>query len=386
MVRRRTWLWCFLSLASVLAISGCLEQESLKILRYDPQSDSFHLLALYQHFRSSGDPRSLQAQSADTFKKDLASLRELWEVRGRMIPGPYDLGGPAYLDTADAKREPGDPEIAWDKVRIKPGDFFKDADGTLGFWQEAEFPGAVVDQLMALARSRLSRNADFLAAIDAEIQRRDNGKLKPADWDAFGKLLAQALGKLIKPGEPADAAAKDDANQLDVQIGEQFLACLDLESLKAFRAAVVGQAIGPTRSAARVKFHLPLTARDSKALLALRQQIDPRAASLPDRQRFMSKGNLGLLILLSEPLKQTMTAQAAADGLDITIDAPPLLNRLSAETYEWASKSYNQSPENQARAKALADEAAAQWNDIHPKTDIDPAKLINEFSSNRLAR
>src|SRR4051794_23794482 len=78
--------------------AGCLSQESQKVLRYDAKTDRFHLLAVYQHFRSNPDSGSGPAADAKSLATDTAKLRHLYDTRDRLIPGYLDLSGPALAE------------------------------------------------------------------------------------------------------------------------------------------------------------------------------------------------------------------------------------------------------------------------------------------------
>ncbi len=384
-------------LLTALGIAGCLNQESAKYLRYNAKADSFHLLAVYEHFRSSSGAilgGNDAAADKQALEQDLVKLRKMWDARQNMITGYLDLDGPAYAQlTPDRKSlvsdtpQPTDPPIAWDQITIKPGQFFKDASGAVGYWHEIAIPGAVVDQMLARIRANIAAEKDVAAAIDAELQRREasNPPIAPADWVAFGKWLGDEVEKERKGDKPAAEGAAD-APDRGKEGMRRLIACFDSKSLFDTRAAVAAAKIGPARSAALLTFHLPLTARDSNGILAIFQQFDRYVTALLDKKEAHDKGAAQGLVMVRDPLKQFATAKTAADGsLDIGIDVPGILNRMSAESRERESKAYAQSPENQARAKAFGT-AMEQWKDVKVQTNIDAEKLIGEFTTRDLGK
>ncbi|HSI32823.1 MAG: hypothetical protein ACAI43_17515 [Phycisphaerae bacterium] len=387
MPTRRFTLAGALLLSLGLCFAGCLQQENIKVLRYDAKADRFEMLAVYEHFRSSDSGVVLVPEKAPDaaaaekrMLEDAAKLRSIYDARDRLIPGWDILGVGLYPLTPDRKKfegegdpKPGRPAIAWDKVDIKPGRLFKDKDGFIGYWHEIGVPGAVVDQMLARVRVEMSADEDIRQGIAIEKKRRADAPQKPADWaDITAALKAHLLAE--QAGKPEGADRQKD-------LGERLRATLDSASLDRILAALDRGDLGPTRVAGRLVLRVPLTRRDADGIAGLVREVDRTVKSILDAKAEPAAGVIEFLAHARGPLSDHAALKADDAGLEISLDLVPLLNRFLADQRDTENRDFAKSADAKTRASKMA-QTVATWKDVEVVPG-DAEKLIAEFRARK---
>jgi len=376
-----------LSLLLAFWLSGCLNQESIKLIRYDAKADRFHLLAVYEHFRSSSNGLAGDAKAEEkTFTEDVAKLRAIWDTRDRLIPGYLDIGGPTLMElkpdrSGFIKEEvtPGEPPVAWDKVAIHPGKLFKDKNGLIGFWQEVELPGSVIDQVLARQRFQLSKSEDLIAELKSERASRTG---KPASWEDLAKWTRARLDKI--QAKEADAENEGNTDAQLKRFSQRLLACMDVPSLDAILAANSRSELGLLRKGSTLILRLPITRRDADGLIAIVRQVEEFTKPLAAPNGPSANGLAEALMLLREPLLATGHLTADDKGLELSFDAVALFNHLSKTAHEKEMKEFAADEGAKARATKMA-ATVTTWNDVPLAPDTDPEKIIAEFTNRPLS-
>ena len=354
------------------------------VVRYDTKADVFAVLTIYEHFRSSRSGTRITANrplTADDYAAaDFGRLKELWEARERTIPFlPISLDGPARLElSADHKRlkdsEPreGDPRISWEKVQIIPGKLFEDRDGLVGYWHEVRIPGSVVDELLHLARVRLGKNEQLLAALDGELERRktQNGV---GEWRAFSDWLkAQGDRELAR-----QTAAADNSEELQ----RRLLGCLEERSLRDLRRIVGGGELDLSRRGSVLRMRLAATRRDGEGMMAVLRQLndyllqrEKRTPEPAEAERFA--------FLLREAVAAAGAVSADESGCTFSLDIVPVLNHLFTTARQEGAKLLLFAADANAKvdAKAMA-KLVEGWQGESLIKGADVEKLLAEFNS-----
>jgi hypothetical protein len=392
LLNQRIWKWPVLFAALALWLGGCLGSKATWSMRYDARSDRFYLLTIDEKFQSSSTLFASSAAAAKAFQDDGAELRKLWDARERMIPNYMSFSGSKYLErskdgktlTDDLKHEPGDPEISWEKVVVKPGRLFKDRDGGIGYWSEAIIPGAVVDQEMSLVRARLKRSADIKLVFDGEMSRRAAvvPAIQPAQWSELSKWVSDqfkvaAVAPTTRPSGDGEHAANGGA----MEGAQRVLACLDDQTLRAILRDLDHGDLGPRREGAMIKFHLPLTVRDKEGAATVLREYAAGLDAMMVGDGSMFAGDAPTLWLRDGVMKlKSAASMKAGEGLDIAVDIVSLFNRSAIDDKEDLSKPLGRGGRITEEVKTMA-KFVDGWTDVKIEYDVDPAKLLAEFQA-----
>ncbi|MGE3818957.1 MAG: hypothetical protein AB7I30_05940 [Isosphaeraceae bacterium] len=305
-----------LTLLVGLATCGCIEGKRLNLVRYDRDSDTFHVVEIYVNL-------------ATKEKKELDHVADLWARKADLIVNPGSwftiFGSPTLLERKEPHsykvvnvatpdgNEPKTHETAadLDAVKVKPGEFFLNEHRTLCYYHEVTVPGAVVDVAM---REVVPDLAEFLASF-AEDQIRQSGKENSVveTWDEIrASFLSRAERKPEKP-------ASDEEN------AKSKRSPLEQTSLRLLIKAGVDRTLPFSRSGDRFSITLPLSPRDCDEAVAtidlMREVLAEVKEETPDE-----KG-------IAEFLRSLEASHLKGVGLRVTVPAEAL-SRLEAARFD----------------------------------------------------
>lgn len=268
MLRKLSLTFALLLLVAAL-LPGCLEADKTILVRYDKATDAFNILFVYQHLRG-GEVNNKYDPAAD-----IEHLQNLYKNRDHLILLPYGSPWPletwgesAFLRKAErqvlnislatptADAVPTDSLVSLKDVVIRPGQFFLREPGNLCYYHSMTLPGAVVDQLLALASTQLSEHA-FTQALQDELDRRLKENTKP-NWEHFRTGLIDQTCKGID-SSLGEGKTQDNAFELESPFATDTLQ-------RIFEAATKKQ-LAIKRTGTQVAIAVPMTATDVEEAL-----------------------------------------------------------------------------------------------------------------------
>jgi hypothetical protein len=392
--RARTLIAALLVPLALLGMSGCLVSEAIVRVFYDAGRDEFRQIVVFERFRYRPDA-AVQAAGEPgkppkpyDWTKDYTELKNLYAARAQTIffePGPARLFGMVgkVVRTADGKlAEPwepvaGEPPINFNDVVIKPGELFTDADGYLGYSHEMTMPGKFVDASLKLAVFHFLRDPSNHKRLADEIARRDAGGARLAWKDLIERTAVEVRKRAAgpgaeeapadKPAEPAPAEGQPDKDNL--------LCYLDATSLKALQKTLADGTLDVGRRKQKLYARLPLSANDAKNAVELwdvarKEALTARPGERAEIAEVRRK--------VREAADQGITVEAtAAGGLEVTFDIPVVINGTSEAIRAAAAQGFKDAPEDQARAKEMAEQAAKE---LPVKKGVSVERLLADFS------
>lgn len=282
-----------------------LDERVVVCGKYNDNTDIFSLLFVHTH---------LEANNEEAIQR----LVKCWESREQVIP----LFGCHFFAlrrvSTDSYRQIGDglegsdlltSSVPLDEITITPGNFFLGPDNTLSYTHRIDFPGRVLDRLLALGeveiRSQLKRS------VERELQRRRDGGAV-VSWDAIrSEILRQLETDPTEAGQPATAT--------NLQL-PSFERCLSETSLKKLLDAAGGK-LGPRRSGKVVSLTYPVAEDDGEQLVALGDLLRDKRFKKRMENEFLFK----LFRLSTESLSIT---KARGEGVTISFQLPLPINQL----------------------------------------------------------
>jgi hypothetical protein len=297
-----------------------------------------------------------------------------------MIPlAPICLNGPWRIVLSgdrtkieDARDFPAQPPVSWQKIQIRPGKLFTDRDGYLGYWQQVEIPGSVVDELLRLAKARLVANSgEWVAQLDEELARRRTRHQPGSDWDQLGRDLVRA----------AEQAARDVEKPI-AEIEEwdlRLLACFDERSLGRLRVALSGgEGLKIDRSAGTLRLALPLTRRDAAGLAAVANAYEAALVRLAEARP--EETMLGVAARVRGSVRRSLAMTIDGDdSCTISLDLVPVLNDLFEVARADGAKRFADDANSWENAKAMT-MAVRGWKGADVQEGVDVAKLRRDLS------
>jgi hypothetical protein len=352
-------------------------------VRYDAKSDVLAIFTVYEHFRSTRTGTNVKATNRpltpdDYAAADFGRLKELWEGRERMIPAfilPFSFDGPARIELSadhkglkDGEVREGDPTISWEKVQIIPGRLFEDRDGLVGYWHEVRIPGSVVDELLHLARVRLGKNEQLLAALDGELERRKTQK-GVGEW--------RELSDWLKAQGDRELAAQKNGGDNSEEFQRRLLECIEERSLTELRRVVGGGELDLSRRGSMLRLRLGVTRRDGEGMMAVLRQLNDYLLQR-EKRALEPEGTERFAFLLREAVAATGAMSADDSGCTFSLDVVPVVNRFYDAARQEGAKLFAADANAKVDAKAMA-KLVEEWHGDAVAKDADAEKLLADF-------
>lgn len=293
---RRHARCCVLALLP-LFLAGCVEGQVGDFVKYDKDADAFHLVQYYTNLYAT-DP------------KDLDHIAAVWKKKNAMISSPIDGAifstyalerlskneyQPVSLGEPDKKPPAKKTKADLESVKIIPGDFYLNKHGNLACFHQVIVPGKVVDTLLDEFRPEVF--AEIAKEADRQIKLADKTeKVRKLSWEDVRKEL---LRQLTKQGEPPPK--EEVENQWP----------LEMESLQKLAKAGASGTGKLSRRGDAFTIFLPLTAKDTKELVALADTARSTVTKQIKEGKLVEEG--------VDELLESLQVQGVDGGLTVTI-------------------------------------------------------------------
>jgi hypothetical protein len=246
-----------------LIFPGCLTALKTVSAVYEPQTDQFRFLTVYQQIMS--------AKAADE-QADEKWLAALYENRQSLIIVPEDIGFDAWGESAimplDASKWVSVPlaqapggglttfptEIPTSGITVLPGRFFLRGEGNLCYYHQVIVPGKTADAVFAYISHKMATpgkdSASDLLSQAIDYRSKQSG---PISWDDFTKeALAQAIASLQTDQATTGPSAPPAVTQIP----------FDPQTLQMLRDDLLAGKLTFVRSADHVTFTVRMTPAD----------------------------------------------------------------------------------------------------------------------------